>query len=433
MANTFGKSQMAVLFEEIAETTAINMTLSKSLDMYNMDEMADMGRTSDGADPTNNIVGSYTQQDQEWIPQEYRFDVLEGIQSSDSDFENLVDRYIPVRRNRALRVLARINVKDLRDPARMKKKAQGMARDMANAIDTACYQAMINEASMVVTSTTDFDYQLANNAELLMLDRGMGGYNKNLFLSSPYYRNVANDLGENQYYGKEGGAALPYDAFTKAQIPNLAGMNTMRSDYRLNLTGNATTGLTVNGDQSHTVATNNADGFFLDNRSMTLNITGATTVNMPAGTKFTIAGVNALNPETRTDNGELMTFTVKSNTVNGSAVVQPAIVSDANSPYRNVSAQAADTAAITILNTTTTTPTLFYTPESTVLIPGRLPVPPEAENVGVMEATTENGLPMRMTYWYDQHNEVLNCKLLCYFDVQVIYPWMLGAILANQS
>lgn len=434
MANQFGKTQMAVLFEEIAETTAINMTLSKDLDLYHMDEDAEMGRTADGADATSGgVTANYNgQQDQEWIPQEYRFNVQEGIASTDADFQDLVDRYIPVRRNRALRVLARINTKDLRDPQRRKLKAMGMARDMANQIDVTCYRTMIDQAAMVVSQTSNFDYQTAITAELLMLNRGLGGYMKKLFLSNPYYARVARDLGENQYYGREGGEGIPADALTKAKIPMLATFDTMRSDYRLNLAGNSTTGLQVNGAQSHTVATNDSNGFFQDNRSMNLSITGATTTNMPVGTKFTIAGVNALNPETRTDNGELQTFTVVT-AANGAPRVQPAIVSDANSPYRNCSAEAADTAAITILNTTTTTPSLFYTPESTVLVPGRLPVPPDAENVGVLEATTENGLPMRFTYRYDFHNEVFECKLLCYFDVQVIYPWMLGVILADQA
>ena len=432
MANTFGKDQMAVLFDEVAETTAIRMSLSKSLDLYHMDEEAEMGRTSAAADDAGSGNNNINQQDQEWIPQEYRFNVQQGIQSSDADFQDLVDRYIPVRRNRADRVLARISTKDLRDPQRRKLKAMGMARDLANQIDVYTYQTMINQASMIVRNSGNFAFDEAISAEVLMLNRGLGGYDKKLFLSNTDYSRVAGDLGLNQYYGKEGGMSITADALTRAYIPPLATFDTMRSDYLLNLAASTATGLTINGNQSHTVATNGSAGFFQDNRSMVLNITGATTANFPVGTKFTIAGVNALHPETRTDNGELQTFTVIS-AANGSPTIQPAIVSDSTSPYRNCSAQAATGAAVSVLNTAQTAPSLFYTPESTVLIPGRLPVPPDAENVGVMEATTENGLPMRFTYRYDFHNEVFECKLLCYYDVQVIYPWMLGVILSNQT
>ena len=104
--------------------------------------------------------------------------------------------------------------------------------------------------------------------------------------------------------------------------------------------------MTVNGAQEHTVSTYDANDFFLDNRGMTLNLTGATTANMPVGTKFTIDGVNFVHPETRQDTGELLTFTVKV-AVNGAPEVYPALV--ATGPYRNASAEAANGAAVTVL------------------------------------------------------------------------------------
>lgn len=117
MANTFGKDAMATLWEEVAETTSINMTLSKDLDVYNMEMDTDYGR---------NVDQSGTGSDVEWIPQEYRFDVQDGIVSQDSDFQDIIDRMIPVRRNKAQRVLAKISTKDLRDPQRKAKKIAGI-------------------------------------------------------------------------------------------------------------------------------------------------------------------------------------------------------------------------------------------------------------------------------------------------------------------
>ena len=413
MANTFAKDAMATLWEEVAETTSINMTLSKDLEVYDMDSDTNDGRNADASG-----------QDQEWIPQEYRFEVQDGIVSTDGDFQDLTDRMIPVRRNKALRILARIGTKDLRDPMRRKKKMMGMAKDIANAVDTYAYQTMIDQATLIQPkAAADFAFDDAIDAEVLMLNRGLGGYNKKLFLSNTDYSKVAKDLGQNQYYGKEG---VPNDALTKASIPDLATFDTMRSDYLINLAGNVTAGVTVNGAQSHTVATYDANDFYLDNRSMTLLLTGATTANMPVGTKFTIAGVNALHPETREDTGDLQTFTVKT-AVNAAPVIQPAIV--IAGPYRNCSAEAGAAAAVTMLNATTVAPSLFYTPESTVIVPGRLPVPNDAGGVESVDAVTEQGLPMRLTYRYDFHNETFECKALIYFDVQVVYPWMLGAII----
>ncbi len=423
MANELAHDLMCTLWEETALTTGMKMALSRDLDKYEMGGESDSDRATDATNNQNDAGGS----DREYIPQEYRFEVQEGIESTDSDFQDLVDRMIPVNRGRAKRVVATIDAKGLRDPQRRAKVAQGFARDIANAVDSDCYKKMINEATMIVQNTGDFDFNQAIDAEVLMLNYGLGAYDKKLFMSNKDYAKVAKDLGQNQYYGDAG---VPNDALTKAKIPDLATFSSMRSDYLVKLPASSASGVTVNGAQEHTVSTYDANDFYLDNRSMTLNLTGATAANMPVGTKFTVAGVNFVHPETREDTGELLTFTVIT-AANGSPVVQPALV--ATGPYRNASAQAANSAAVTVLNIADSNPTLFYTPESTVLIPGRLPIPSDGAGVTPVDATTEQGLPMRMTYWYDPHKETFNMKALIFFDVQVVYPNQLGAILSNQT
>ena len=279
---------------------------------------------------------------------------------------------------------------------------------------------------MIVKNTSAFSYETAIDAEVKMLNHGLGAFDRKLLLANTDYAKVAKDLGASQYHG----GSIPVDALTKAKIPNLATFETMRSDYLLSMAAPAATGMTINGAQSHTVATYDSDGFYLDNRQMTLAITGATAAKLPVGRKFTIAGVNFVHPETRQDTGDLLEFTVLSSGT-GTAVVSPAIVT--TGPYKNASAAAANSAAVTVINTVATAPSLFYTPESTVLVPGRLPVPQDGGGVSSVEATTEQGLPMRLTYWYDPHNEVFNMKALVFFDCQVVLPNMLGSIYSNQT
>ena len=419
MANEFAHDKMCTLWEEAAETTSMKMSLSKDLDTYNMSDMSDKDRAADASD-NSNAGGN----DREYIPQEYRFSVQEGIVSQESDSQDIIDRMIPVNRGKSIRVLAEIDAKGLRDPQRRSKVAQGFGRDIANYIDMFAYQTMINNASMCIKNTGAFDFQQGIDAEVLMLNRGLGAFDKKLFLANTDYAKVAKDLGQASR------DVLVQDALSRARIPDLATFQTMRSDYLINLAGNATATLVVTSNTSHTVATYAADGFYLDNRYMTLPVTTATTGNFPVGTKFTIAGVNALHPETKTDTGELQTFTVVTPGA-ASAVITPAIVIDG--PYRNCSAQAAASAAVTPLNAKDSNPSLFYTPESTVLVPGRLPIPNDAGGVNSVEASTEQGLPMRMSYWYDPHKEKFIMKGLVFFDVQVIYPDMVGAILSNQA
>ena len=422
MANELAHDLMCTLWEEVAETTSMKMSLSKDLEVYNMGGDSNLDRATNATDNANDAGGS----DREYIPQEYRFETQDGIVSTDGDFQDIVDRMIPVNRGKSKRVLAFIDAKGLRDPQRRKKVMQGFARDIANAVDVTCYQTMINQSTMAVVNSGAFDYQRPIDAEVLMLNYGLGGYDKNLFLSNKDYGKVAKDLGQNQYYGKEG---VPNDALTKATLPMLATFDTMRSDYLIKLAAPTPAALTINGAQEHTVSTYDANDFYLDNRSMNLLVNLSTATTMPVGTKFTIDGVNFIHPETRVDTGELLTLTVIA-TGAGSVKVQPAIV--ATGPYRNASAAAANSAAVTVLNIADSNPSLFYTPESTVLIPGRLPVPADSSNVTSIEATTEQGLPMRMTYRYDFHKERYEMKALIFFDVQVVYPNQLGMILSNQ-
>lgn len=419
MANQLAHDLMCTLWEETAMTTGMKMALSRDLNKWEMGGDSNSDRATNATDNANDAGGS----DREYIPQEYRFEVQDGIVSEDADFQDLVDRMIPVNRGKSKRVLASIDAKGLRDPQRRAKVAQGFARDIANAVDLLCYQTMINSSTMVVQNTGDFGFEQGIDAEVLMLNYGLGAYTKKLFLSNKDYAKVAKELGQASR------DVLVNDALSRAKIPDLATFDTMRSDYLVNLPLSSASGVTINGLQEHTVETYDANDFYLDNRSMTLNMTGATTANMPVGTKFTVDEVNFLHPETREDTGELLTFTVITAS-NGAPVVQPALV--ATGPYRNASTAAANAAAVTVLNIANSNPSLFYTPESTVLIPGRLPIPSDGAGVTAVDATTEQGLPMRMTYWYDPHNEKFNMKALIFFDVQVVYPNQVGAILSNQ-
>ena len=418
MANELAHDLMCMLADKTAETTGMKMALSKDLRTWDMSSDSNSDEAASATDNSNDS-GS----DREYIPQEYRFEPKDGIVSTDADFEDIIDRMIPINRGKAKRVLASIDAKGLRNPRRRDEVANGFARDIANAIDLLCYQTMIDSATMVVQNTGAFDFQQGIDAEVLMLNYGLGAYDKKLFLANTDYAKVAKDLGQASR------ETMVNDAWSRAQIPDLATFDTMRSDYLLNLPLSSASGVTVNGNQEHTVATYDANDFFLDNRGMKLNLTGATTANMPVGTKFTIAGVNFVHPETRQDTGQLLTFTVKV-PANGAPEVYPALV--ATGPYRNASALAATGAAVTVLNIASSAPSLFYTPESTVLVPGRLPIPTDGAGVTSIDVTTDQGLPMRISYWYDPHNEKFNMKAVVFFDVQVVYPNQVGCILSNQ-
>ena len=407
MPNDIG-NEIKVMWDNVASTTDINCTLSKSLQRFDMGE----------------VEGARTD-DKVFEPQEFRFNVQDGLTSTDGDFQDLIDRMIPIDRTKVKRVLFKLSAKEMRDPRLLKMASEGIARDIRNAIDVAAYETAIQEGSLVHVSAGAFEWQTASDVEVLMANRGLGGYNKKAFLSLPDYSGVSQQLGAYQYTD-----GIPKDALTKAQLPMLQSFETIRADYRKTLAANAQTGVTINGDQSHTPQTyvTGSTTEFYDNRRMVLNVTTGTITNMPRGTKFTIAGVNALNPETREDAGELQTFTVLSGTVSA-LTISPAIVT--TGPYANCSDIATNLNAVVILNTTLSAPSIFYTPESLILVPGQLPL--GGPGVDEIVTTTENGIPLVMTMEKDFHTGDLHCKGVIYFDVVAKFPDRIVVCLTGQQ
>lgn len=409
MADNSLLKDVMTLVDEVVEETNIAAGFSKMLPTFGMGDTD--GQRLD---------------DVEYLPEDFRFESNDGYvsQSDNSDAQALTDRLIPIRRNKSLYIKSKISTKELRDPRLRTMAVKGFSREMRNAVDVYCFNKAITRANMTVTSATDITQADASAAEVLMLDAGLGGYAANLHLSLPHYKDLSDKLALNQYHN-----GVPQTAYERSIIPNQIGGfdKASRADYRLTLGAQAAAGVTVTGNQSHTVTTKDSNDVPIDNRQMTLTVSA--TSGLKAGDKFTIAGVNRLNPEVREDTSELMTFTINSVTNGTNAVISPAIIKDG--PYRNCSAQAADTAAITFLNIANNNPTVFWAADSIKLVPGNLPV--EGGGVEKVDATTEQGLPMRFTYWYDPDAEIMLLKAVIFFDCEVWLPSQVGVILDKQA
>ena len=112
MANELAHDLKCTLWEETALTTGMKMALYRDLDKYEMGGESDSDRATDAANNQNDAGGS----DREYIPQEYQFEAQEGIETTDSDLLDLVDRIIPLDLRRAKRVFAIIVAKVSRYP-----------------------------------------------------------------------------------------------------------------------------------------------------------------------------------------------------------------------------------------------------------------------------------------------------------------------------
>jgi hypothetical protein len=366
--------------------------------------------------------------DVEYLPEDFRFVAQDGYESNpdNTDAQALTDRLIPIRRNKAFNIKTEITTKELRDPRLLEMAVQGFSREMRNKIDTFCYQKAINRANMVHTTSTDVVQADWSAAEVLMLDAGLGGYKKMTHISLPHYKELSDQLALNQYY--KGG--LPQNSYERSVIPNrIAGFDmAFRADYRLSLNAATAAGITVSGTQSHTVAAKDGNDNYIDNRQMVLTVSATT--NVAIGDKFTINGVNRLNPEVREDTGELMTFTVLSVDSGTTMTISPAIIID--DPFQNCSAAAADTSPLVFLNSAKSNPSLFWADDAIKLIPGNLPVPEDVGGVERVDATTEQGLPFRFTKWYNPDTEKMYLKAVVFFDCEIWLPSQVGVILDNQ-
>ena len=398
------------MFDEIIQQADAAVSFSKALPVYQKD------------DATWQQSGGTV-----YIPEAFNVEASSGLDSTSSGAD-LIDRMVPINLDKVWHIKLVLGVKQLRDGRLTDEGKKSLSRALKNKIDIVSYTEAINRATMVVRSATNFVYEDAADAESLMTDAGLNGYSQNLVLSTPHHKQIASQLATSSFKDKTN-----LTAFEKLQLPDVAGFDTMKADYKKNLTGSATTGLTVNGNQSHTVATyTDADeNTYLDNRSMVLNVTGATAANALNGDKIQIANVYALHPSTYESTGELRTFSV-SKGESGKITISPAII--ITGADRNCDAQAANSAAITFLNTTTSAPSVFFAEDSIYLIPGRLPVANEvAGKVNAQEMELENGVPVRFTSWWDEDKEELSIKALLYFDVAVTCPSRVGVILTNQA
>lgn len=130
-----------------------------------------------------------------------------------------------------------------------------------------------------------------------------------------------------------------------------------------------------------------------------------------AGMVFTIAGCNAVHPETKTDLGYLKQFTVVSSTT-GEVTFTPAIYSSASGARQNVAALPATTAAVAFFGTASKTyvQPLMYHKEAFQFVTADLPLMDDAHKC---VRRVQDGLSMRV--W--QASDIRNDELLMRIDI----------------
>jgi len=180
----------------------------------------------------------------------------------------------------------------------------------------------------------------------------------------------------------------------------------------------------VNGANQGTINVGSTDNPSASTTSLiTDGWTAAVANRLKAGDIFTIAGVNAVNPDNKFDTGVLQQFVVTADVSsdvagNLTAVISPAII--AGGAYQNVTARPADNAALTIVTGTAATAyaqNMAFHKDAFTLVTVDMDLP---GGMDMASRAQYGGVSLRFVRGFD----ITNNKRLCRFDILAGYAAM---------
>jgi hypothetical protein len=154
--------------------------------------------------------------------------------------------------------------------------------------------------------------------------------------------------------------------------------------------------------------------------------TAAAAARLNRGDVFTIAGVNAVNPQHRQSTGQLRQFVVTANVSsdgagNATIPIYPAITT--SGAFQTVTASPADNAALTVLGAagTLSPQNIAFHKEAFVLGCADL-VMPGGVDMASRVSSRALGLSIRMVRAYDINNDAFPCRLDVLYGWKAVYP-----------
>ena len=160
----------------------------------------------------------------------------------------------------------------------------------------------------------------------------------------------------------------------------------------------------------------------------TINLDGGTaSATLTVGDVFTIAGVNAVNPQTRQSTGSLQQFVVTAAATASSGAwtsvaVLPAMYTSGNA-LATIDVFPADNAVVTFLGTASTQypQNLIYHKDAITFATADLLLP---QGVDMASRQVHNGISLRIVRQYDINNDRMPCRIDVLYGYSVIRPAM---------
>lgn len=159
--------------------------------------------------------------------------------------------------------------------------------------------------------------------------------------------------------------------------------------------------------------------------SLVTNSWTSGSLSLVVGDVFTIAGVNAVNPQNRQSTGQLQDFVVTAAVSDSSGAatisISPSIV--VSGQYQTVDASPANGAAITIKGSQSTAypQNLGFHPDAFVLGTADLERPGGVDMSDVAN-DPDSGLSLRVVRAYDINNDTFPCRIDILYGLKTVYP-----------
>ena len=423
MANGFNKEER-VAFEDILEGFNDALTISRNVSKYGTD-----GQMMERANDTV------------WRPMPYILSSQDRTMGSGITAQGVTQLSVPSTLGFQKSVPWNMDAKELRDALQEGRLGTAAYQRLASDVNTAVRDVASLQGTLVsAISTAAGDYDDIATCESIMNEQGVMEGDRYMALSTRDYNGMAGDLAgrANMQTGKTA------TAYERSYIGPVSGFETYKMDTGKRITAAA-------GGGSITIATNGAQADFVptatstsvggkinvDNRYQTVTV--SSTTDVVAGDAFTIAGVESVHHITKEPTGNLKTFRVISVDSGTTMTISPPIIGATSSPtdaelaYKNceVTTESA-TAAITWLNTVTASANPFWHKDSIELLPGRYAVPTD-EGVNVMRGTTDQGMEVVMTKFFNNSTFTSLYTLDILFGVVNTNPEMNGILLFGQT
>lgn len=416
MANAFSKEER-VAFEQLLEGFNDMLVMSRLVNKYSTDQQA--------MERSYNII---------WRPMPYIAQSYAGTDMT-GNFNSSTQLSVPAQINQPRSSPWVMTALELRDALQENRLGEAAKQKLASDINVAVNGACTQLGSLVVKRTSaasGFDDVAAIDS--IYNEQGIGADDRYAAYASRDYNSMASNLAARQTL-----QGRPETAYDKAYVGEVANFGVFKMDYAPRIAAAAGGAITVNGANQFYVPQATATASYgevtnVDNRFQTIAVSG--TANVQPGDCLQFAGVNSVHHITKQDTGQPKTFRVVS-VVDGTHLqITPPLISaqggsNAEVCYQNVTATPANGAAITWLNTAASSLNPHWKKSAIELLPGRYSAPTDA-GVQVLRATTEQGIEMTLSKFFDINTLKTLYRADVIFGVAVLNTEMCGVELFNQ-